>query len=233
MKSVIPWSFSSVNDYNTCPRRFYETRYAKNITEEKSDKIIWGETVHKALEDRTKKNTPLPDSMRHIAPVAEKIIQAPGENYAEVELACDAQLKPTGFWDEATWVRGKGDLVKLNGHNGIAFDWKTGKRKENSLQLDLMAILVFAKFPQIENLATCFVWFQQPSKPTIARYVRNDVPKLFNQFDESVANMLWSEQNNVWPEKQSGLCRPNPRTGYAGCPVHTCRFNAYYRGPKK
>lgn len=232
MKSIIPWSYSSWQDYQTCPRKFYETRYAKNITEEKSQAIIWGETVHTALEFRAKENRPLPDSMKHMAPVAERIISAPGDNYAEVELACDKLLRPTGFWDQATWVRGKGDLVKIKGNNAAAFDWKTGKRKENSLQLDLMAVLVFAKFPEVVNLSTCFVWFQEPLKPTIAKYIRDDAPKLINQFQDGLDNMLWSERSNTWPERPSGLCKPNPRTGYKGCPVHTCKFNAYYRGER-
>lgn len=232
MKSIIPWSFSSWQDYQTCPRKFYETRYARNIKEEKSPQIIWGETVHTALEYRIKEDRPLPDSMKHMAPVAEKIIAAPGKNYAELELACDVKLSATGFWDRATWVRGKGDLVKIKRNTAAAFDWKSGKRKENSLQLDLMAVLIFAKFPDVQTLATCFVWFQEPLKPTIAKYERDNVPKLINQFQDGIDSMLWSEKYNIWPEKPSGLCKPNPRTGYKGCPVHTCKFNAYYRESK-
>lgn len=230
MKSVLPWSFSSWSDYNTCPRKFYETRYAKNITEEKSQAIIWGETVHTALEHKAKHGISLPETMHHFEPVADRIINAPGTNYAELELACDINLSPTGFWDQATWVRGKGDLIKVNNTRAIAFDWKTGKRKPNSLQLDLMAVLVFAKFPNVMEQSTAFIWLQEPANPTIAKYARSDVPKLMQQFKDGVDNMLWSEQNNVWPEKRSGLCRPNPRTGYKGCPVHTCKFNHYYKG---
>lgn len=151
---IIPWSFSTWSAYQTCPRQFYELRYAKNFTEPKSEKIIWGEEVHKALEDKAKEGTPVPKSMQHMEPIVQRILDAPGENHAELELACDANLRPTGFWDEATWVRGKGDLIKVNGTKAAAFDWKTGKIKANSLQLDLMAVLTFARFPQVENLST-------------------------------------------------------------------------------
>jgi hypothetical protein len=225
MARILPWSFSSWSAYQTCPRQFYELRIAKSIVEPKSTQIIWGEEVHKALEDKVKQGKPVPSTMKHMEPIVQRILDAPGENHAEMELACDEQLKPTGFWDATTWVRGKGDLIKLNGNKGAAFDYKTGKRKANSLQLDLMAILAFAKFPQLTNLSTCFVWFQEPAKPTIAYYHRDRAPALLEQFMPGVEDMLWSQAEDVWPAKPSGLCRPNPRTGFAGCPVVSCPHN--------
>lgn len=229
MARILPWSFSSWSAYNTCPRQFYEMKVAKNFKEGDSPQIIWGNTVHKAFEDRVKLDKPVPDSMKHMDPIVQRILDAPGENYAEMELACDEYLRPTGFWDADTWARGKGDLVKLNGNKGAAFDYKTGKRKPNSLQLDLMAVLAFAKFPELEDLHTCFIWFQEPSKPTIARYHRDRAPALLNQFIPGLEDMLWSEAEDVWPAKPSGLCRPNPKTGFPGCPVTSCEHNGRNR----
>lgn len=225
MARIIPWSYSSWSAYQTCPRQFYELKIAKSVSEPKSKQIIWGEEVHKALEDKAKKGAPVPTSMKHMEPIVQRILDAPGENHAEIELACTIDLKPCGFWDDDAWVRGKGDLLKLNGSKGAAFDYKTGKRKPNSLQLDLMAILSFAKFPQLLDISTCFIWFQEPAKPTIAKYHRDRVPALLEQFIPGVEDMEWSMAEDVWPAKPSGLCRPNPRTGFAGCPCVTCPYN--------
>lgn len=225
MARIIPWSFSSWSAYQTCPRQFYELRIAKSVIEPPSKQIIWGNEVHKALEDKVKSNKPVPETMKHMEPLVQRILDAPGENYAEMELACTVDLKPTGFWDDNAWMRGKGDLVKINGRKAAAFDYKTGKRKPNSLQLDLMAILVFAKMPQVEELSTCFLWFQEPSKPTVAKYHRDRAPALLDQFMQGVDDMIWSMEEDVWPAKPSGLCRPNPRTGYPGCPVTSCPHN--------
>lgn len=223
--SLIPWSFSSWSAYQTCPKQYYEMKVAKNFREPKSEQILWGEAVHFALEDRIKTGKPVPEKMAHFNPVVDRILAAPGENHAELELACDVNLRPVGFWDDDAWVRGKGDLIKINGRKGIAFDWKTGKKKPNSLQLDLMTVLAFAKFPFLEEMATGFVWFQDPSRPTVKRYHRDNAPRLMDQFEQGVADMIWSENNDVWPAKPSGLCRPNPRTGFAGCPVVSCPHN--------
>lgn len=225
MARIIPWSFSSWSAYQTCPRQFYELRIAKTVVEPPSTQIIWGNEVHKALEDKVKIGAPVPKTMAHMEPMVQRILDAPGENHAEMELACTVDLKPTGFWDDNAWMRGKGDLIKLNGAKGAVFDYKTGKRKPNSLQLDMMAILAFAKFPDLEYLRTCFLWFQEPSKPTIAEYHRDRAPALLEQFMPGVEDMIWSMSEDVWPAKPSGLCRPNPRTGFAGCPVTSCPHN--------
>lgn len=225
MARIIPWSFSSWSAYQTCPRQFYELRVAKTVIEPPSTQIIWGNEVHKALEDKVKQGKEVPKNMRHMEPIVDRILAGPGDNFAEMELACDEQLKPTSFWDKATWVRGKGDLVKINGIKGAVFDYKTGKKKPSILQLDLMAVLAFAKFPTLEEIFTCFIWFQDPARPTVAKYHRDRAPALLQQFIPGVEDMQWSEAEDVWPAKPSGLCRPNPKTGFAGCPVITCPHN--------
>lgn len=215
MRSVIPWSFSSWDAYNTCPKQFYETKIAKNWPVEMTEYMIWGNTVHKAIEDYIKEGKDIPLVMQRFKPIVDKIIDKPGDTYAELELACTQDLKPTGFWDANAWCRGKGDVLKVNQYVAFNGDWKTGKVKPNSKQLDLMAVMTFAAFPEVQIALTAFIWFQEPSKPTLGRYVRADVPRLIKQFEEGVRNMEWSQQNNVWPAKPSGLC-------HGWCPVKTC-----------
>ena len=216
MRSVLPWSFSSYSAYQTCPRQFYEVKIAKNWVEEQSEAILWGNTVHKAFEDNIKVGTPLPPTVQRFEKVLDSYKRLPGEAHAEIELAFTKDLTPTGFWDEDAYCRGKGDLVKVNGNKSANIDWKTGKVKPNSLQLDLMAVQIFIKFPQVEVSNNIFVWLQQPSKPTVEVRRREELPKLLEQFEEGVQDMEWSELHDVWPEKPSGLCN-------GWCPVKTCR----------
>jgi len=154
--------------------------------------------------------------MKHFSPVADKIIHARGDTYVEIQLAATINLEPCAFDAPDAYMRGIGDLVKVNGKNALANDWKTGKRKPASLQLDMMGVLVFANFPEVEKVITLFTWFQEPSRPTSKILMRDEIPEIMQQFTEGVANMMWSEQHNAWPEKPSGLCR-------GWCPVKTCR----------
>ena len=216
-RSVIPWSYSSYGDYQTCPYRFYKVKITKEFSEPPSEHIIWGNTVHKSIEEYIRDGKPMADTTARFKGVVDRYNALPGETYVEVELACDVNMKPTGFWDADAWCRGKGDIVKVNGNKGFAGDWKTGKVKPNSLQLDLMGVMVMATFPDVDKVTGVFVWLQDPQHPTVKVYNRQDMDVIMDQFEQGVADMKWSEEHNSWPKKPSGLCRQY-------CPVKDCQY---------
>ena len=218
MRSVIPWSWSSYDAYQTCPRKFFETKIAKNFVEPEGEPLIWGKQVHTAIEDYLKKGKPVPGVMQRFVPIVDKIANAPGDNYVEVELACTVDLHPTGFWDNDAWCRGKGDLIKINGSKALATDWKTGKWSDKSLQLDLMSAMVFATYPEVQQLTSLYVFFQEPSRPVSKRFERAEMGSLIAQFKQGVEDMEYSQQTGTWPEKPSGLCKKY-------CPVTSCRYH--------
>lgn len=217
MRSVVPWSWSSYSAYDTCPRRFYEVKIAKTVVEEESDEILWGNTVHKALENRIKDGTPLPPAMSKFNRYSEQIARSPGDKYPELELAVTLALEPTAFDAPDAWARGVGDIVIINGRKAFAGDYKTGKVKPKSQQLDLMAVLTLANFPEIQELSTTFLWLQFGTL-TNKTYNRADAEQIWDVFRQGVREMEWSERNNTWPAKPSGLCR-------AWCPVLSCPHN--------
>lgn len=221
MKSVLPWSFSKLNDYETCPRRFYETKIACNFKETDSVEILWGNDVHKGLEDNVKEGKALPARMAHFQYAADLVNKAPGDKYVELELAVTADLQPTGFYADNAWARGKCDIVIINGSVAAPLDYKTGKKKPKSRQLDLMSAMIFATFPQVAVAHSGFIWLQFKST-TRKTYYREDVSVIWDGFRQSVSEMEWSEKNNAWPAKPSGLCRE-------WCPVTSCSHNGKKR----
>ena len=74
----MPWSYSALTAYETCPRRYWHTRVAKDVIEPETQALTWGNAVHKALELRAKENKPLPTGMEHWEPLIAKIIGAGG-----------------------------------------------------------------------------------------------------------------------------------------------------------
>ena len=223
--SIIPWSFSKMNDYETCPRRFYEVKVLKNYVEEKSEQIIWGEQVHLALENNVKDGTPLPENMRQFNYVAAMVAKAQGEKYPEISLAVNAELEPTAFDADDAWARGYCDIAIINGYKATALDYKTGKKKPQSPQLTLMSLLIFARFPEVEVVHSGFVWLQFKST-TPATYHRDEIPELWKPFYKTLRDMEWSEKNNIWPAKPSGLCEK-------WCPVKTCAHNGRRNGGRR
>lgn len=234
MRSVIPWSWSQWEAYETCPRAFYEIKLAKNFIEtDDKQYLIWGNEVHTALELRVGQGVPLPERMIQYEPMAYSLSNAPGIKYCELETAVNSEYLACGYWDDDCYNRGKEDLVIVNGNKAIDIDYKTGKPKTNTQQLELSAARVMAKFPEVHTVHTAYAWLQT-GKWTRATYTRDDLSHIWEGFVGKVGDMIWSEKNNTWPAKPSGLCKRSKRVGstYAGCIVATCPHSEYYRRDK-
>ena len=53
------WSYSSLKQYQNCPKQYHEIRVLKNYTVKETEAIIYGKAVHEALELYVKENKPL------------------------------------------------------------------------------------------------------------------------------------------------------------------------------
>lgn len=243
MAGIIPWSFSMLESYNTCPFQFYHIRIAKTYKEDQNKSyLLWGNAVHEAMEASIKADVPIQTTLtKHSYTVeakelaryngmAAQIASAPGDKYAELETAVTKDLRPCGFWDVDCWNRGKEDLVIVNGRTILDIDWKTGKRKLDSLQLELSAARLMVKFPEVDKVITAFAWLNtgQWDRTT---FTRDQFEQIWEGFFERVADLEWSEKNNTWPQKPSGLCKRSRKPGstYMGCIVACCPHSEGYR----
>lgn len=212
------WSFSSLNSYETCPRKHYRTKVKKDIQETVSEQITWGNEVHKALEDRVRDNKPLPKSMQKWEPFVAKLLARKGEAVAEQQLCISKTLSPTDWFGSDSWCRGIVDFALFDGDKAIALDWKTGKIKDDHDQLKLFAALMFHHYPQIEKVTTGYVWLAHQCKITTKSFYRSDLPEIWKAYLPRVKRYEIAHKEDKWEAKPSGLCR-------AWCPVLDCEFN--------
>lgn len=208
------WTYSQLDTYETCPRKFYHLRVLKDVSDPPTEATIWGSRVHEALEHRIKSGTPLPEGMTQWEPLAAKLDALPGEKLCEQKFAVDRAFQPAD-WSNA-WSRGIADLTVLHGEKAATFDYKTGKRKPTE-QLELYVGYIFAHFPEVTNVETGFIWLKE-KKIDKETYTRDDVPKIWDGFTRRVAKLESSYERDKWTPRPSGLCK-------AWCPVLTCEFN--------
>ena len=69
-----PVSHSGLSKFETCPRQYYLTKVAKTVVEPATVHTDWGNVVHKALEDRIMRGTPLPEGMDQYEPIVLKLL---------------------------------------------------------------------------------------------------------------------------------------------------------------
>jgi hypothetical protein len=214
------WSWSGYDAYGTCPKKWHATRIEKRFVEEETPYQVWGVRVHEALELAVRDGTPLPEEMEQWEKLCEQLRCAPGEHFCEMELGLTSKLLPCAFDAEDVWLRGIVDFASVNGAVAVALDYKTGKRKLTD-QLKLMALLIFARFPDVDEVHTGFLWLQT-GKLDQELYKREEIPRLWRSFLPRLQQMKESFKLDVWPAKPSGLCR-------GWCPVKDCAYNSAYK----
>lgn len=210
-------SFSSIKMYMNCPLRYYHQRVRKAVTDPGSEATHYGERVHKHLELRLKQEAELPQEAEVYEPLVSAILKGmKGELLVEQELTLNAELKPTGWFDEDAWLRTKIDVLVVDQSNAKVLDWKTGKRKPDFDQLELYALQIFAHYPEVERVSVGFVWLKDRALDR-DEYVRQDAAALWEKLLTQIKRIEKSLETDTWPARPSGLCR--------FCPArHLCEF---------
>ena len=211
--AIPAWTYSQLDKFETCPRQFYHVRVKKDFPEPPTEATIWGERVHKALELRVKEGTPLPEGMTQWEGIANKFAGLAGEKYCELQMAVDRNFQPAD-WNNA-WSRGIADLLIVNGDKAAVFDHKTGRRKPTE-QLMLYAGYTFAMFPNVDYVATGFVWLKD-KKIDKQEFTREQVSEIWLEFLPRVRKLEMAYEKDNWPCRPSGLC-------HGWCPAKSCEF---------
>lgn len=211
------WSFSSLKEYVNCPKQYHEIRVLKKYQKAPTEQMMYGTEVHKAIEDYTRGTTELAKNYQRFKSLVDAFLKIPGTKHPEYEMALDRNKKPCAFDSEDRWVRGIADLVILDNNTAFVIDWKTGSAKyPDSKQLKLMALMIFAHFPEVEEVRAGLMFVMHDVFIT-EEYKRSQVDKLWESFEPSLERLKLSYENNTW--------NPNPTPLCGWCPVTTCPFH--------
>lgn len=203
---VVPWSYSSLNAFEQCPRRYYLTRIAKQVTEKQTEATLHGNTVHKAMEDAVNGKRALPATLVQYQPLVDKLRKAPGVKLVESRFALTKSLQPCDYWSDQVWVRGVLDYGVVNGAGATIIDYKTGKRKLDIDQLRMFALAGMAQWPAVQTVKTAYLWLQSKTLDQEV-FTRAQKAEIHQEFAARVHRMEQAEKTGTWPPRPSGLCR--------------------------
>ena len=217
MSKPVVWSYSNLTLFETCPKKYYHLRIAKDVKDKGGAASHYGEDGHKHFENRLVRGTPLPLDLIHHEKVLKKLAAAPGQGLGEQKLALNKDFEPTGFFDTDVWVRGIVDYTKLNPPNMLIVDHKFGKIKDGFDQLELMAAMLMSYKPDIDK-ATCMYYWAKDKKITSTVIVRDNLPEIWARFLPRVERIQFALDNSEFEARRNGLCK-----NY--CPVKKCVHN--------
>jgi RecB family exonuclease len=208
------WSYSSLKQFENCPKQFFHIRVAKDVQDQQGEAARWGELVHKAFEDRARDDTPLPDHLSQHEPMMQKLLALPGRRLIEERMGLTSNFLPCDFFGEDVWYRGVVDFGVVNDKRAVVLDYKTGKKKEDHDQLSLFAGMVLAHYPDVEHVRTMYLWVAS-GEITHRDYERGDA-QIWPQFMPRVRRLELAYEKEEWPVNPTPLC--------GWCPVSHCRF---------
>lgn len=226
-------SYSRLSTFEQCQAKFEYLYVSKRVKDSDNEFTLYGNRVHEALEEYAKDSYTgvalaldmLDDGqkyaeIRKFLPVADAILARPGQKFFELQMAIREDKTPCDWFAPDVWLRGIADVLVVNGDTAFVGDWKTGKVKENLVQLKLFACMVFALFPQVNKVKTAFIWLVH-DQITDATFTRNMLPDLWATIEPRLSAVQDSVDVGVFKPKPSGLCNWCPAKGI--CPDRKTR----------
>ena len=213
----IKWSYSGLKDYANCPKQYNEVKILKNFTKYPTEQMLYGTEVHSALEHYVKDGTPLAKNYERFKKQLDPLRDMEGVKYPEHRMAITFDRTPCTYGAKDYWVRGIADLLVVDGDQGFIVDYKTGSSKyPDPKQLQLMALMAFAHFPQLQHIKAGLLFVMHEHFIT-SEYERGKIDQYWQDFYWNLERLRLSHVNNTWPTNPTALC--------GWCPVRSCEHH--------
>lgn len=216
------WSFSGLNTFELCPRKWENQYITKQFREimDPDGPLAKGNRIHEAFARYLSKDIPLPDELAEHQPFLDLLREmTEDELLVERQLALDKDFQPCDWkdWDNV-FVRAVVDFTGLTGDEALVIDHKTGKYKMNSDQLALQVLVVGAHYPDVKKFKGMFYWTKEPNRREVYDYNRDDFPALWTRMLKRVDAMQDVIDTGVYEPVENGTCA-------AYCPVADCAYH--------
>lgn len=219
MASYVQWAYSGLKTFQTCQKMYYHKYVAKDVQDPPGPAAAYGTAVHKSFEVFLKYGLPFPQEHLQFFAHAEAVRPWKGKFYVEHKMALKPDFTPCDFFDPDYFVRGVVDFAVVNGSAARVLDWKTGKSAKYAdlKQLELMSLLLFKHFPEVETTKAGLV-FLVPDKVITAKYERKNEKAAWANWLFEVSKIESAKKTGNWNPNPNSLCKQY-------CPVFQCQFN--------
>ena len=207
-----PYSFSAMNTYVQCPKKYKYSRIDKiDPGPRDMTALLKGGAIHDILEKYPEKST------YKLAPkyqgIADKFIESDlGQKYLgteavqELKFGLTKDLKECSFNDKSALFRGAVDyLAVIDGVLNIC-DWKTGKYRDEGYQdynqLIFYAVYFFLKYPEVDKIRISFIYIEHELENAVI-LIRDNLKTYLKELLGIIQNI---EADQEFQKKPSRLC---------------------------
>lgn len=210
----IVWSYTMLNTYRSiCAHQAAERFIYKRVPFVETPAMKRGNEVHSAMEYRVGGGKQLPVSMQQYETFA-AVFDGKG---AKVEqwLGVTREGKSCDTRSSAVFGRGKLDLHIVNGETGYLADHKTGKVREDPFELEVQAVLLHARYPQLRKIVGQYLWLGELRIGQLHDLSSTD--RTWEEINRIVQSIEADRKTGIWEKRQGPLCK--------WCACFDCEFN--------
>jgi hypothetical protein len=214
-------SFSGMESFLQCAFKWAAEKYYKTVPYEESEAAKQGNRGHKTAENYALNKLdggarPIEAEMlKYTQRYLDFFLSLPGaEILVEKEMCCTKDLKPCGWKDWNTvWFRGKGDLLVIKDRKLIIPDWKFGKKKDDTFQIEVMVALADIWYGDKWDTADgklIFVKEPDPAKALVSLpklITKADIPAIWEKIFAITNRMEQACEAGIFRKSTSGLCK--------------------------
>jgi CRISPR/Cas system-associated exonuclease Cas4 (RecB family) len=213
------WSFSRLDSFENCPKKFWHESVRKDIPFEETEAMRYGKLVHKALENRVGAGKSLPLNLRYLEKYAARLADAKGEKLTEQQLAIDASFEPCDWFSKQTWCRAIIDLAIVRDTHAVVIDYKTGKIKDDFTQLRLAAVLLMLHMPELQTAEVGYLWTKDKKITRDERTLtRDDIKTVVLELMPRLKKYEKAHRTESFPARPGWLCKRF--CSVVACPHH-------------
>ena len=199
------WSPSKIMQFDTCPYQFAAQYYYKTLPYQETEATIWGHRVHKQAENFM--NGVEIDDIEAFKPVekwVKTLSKIDGERFVEHKMGVSDKLIAMDY--DSAEGRMILDLGIKRGDELILIDWKTGKKKDDHIQMKIYALIMAIQHPEVQKITYKYVWLKT-GEATGATITRAELAPIAKNVLSKIKAMksAWSSEN--FPKQKNGLCR--------------------------
>ncbi len=207
------WSPSKLASFEICPAKFAAESFYKTVPYQETIHTIWGNKVHKEAELYMKGGDSVdPEALKPVEKFCKLFKAMPGEKFVEFRMGLTSDWKPMIIpatnkpWE---WGESCGrmtlDLGILTGEKFIGVDWKSGKIKDDILQMQIYALVLGLLHPTIQHLDMKYIW-TKPGEVTGFKTDRKGLLPVFKDVKERVARLREACETETFIQRRNGLC---------------------------
>lgn len=216
------WSYTSLDEFLRCPAAWAAKRYFKVIKDGETEAMRVGNLIHSTAEHYTKSLTgqtfkPAEIHAQYLPMIkkyCDALVASGAEIKAEQPMCFNSKMGLSGWWAPDVWVRAKADILAKKGQRLSIIDWKSGKVKDDFLQLKMFAVFA-ALTPGYEDVAEFdpkFIFVKElDTTKAISRLPepikRSELKGHLGLILEVVRRMESAWENENFPAHKNGLCK--------------------------